>query len=73
MSKDKRIRKGAYRFRHQKRTELTGYEVKAPLLFRIVFHLAGEQVEFSWRPVCLTDRKTRTERGGRVITTNINE
>lgn len=49
------------------RAELTGYEVKASLLFRIVFHLAGEQVEFSWRPVSLPERKTRER--GRVITT----
>ena len=64
MGKDNRIRKGPYKRHQKKRSERTGYEVKAPRLFRIVFHLAGEQVEFSWRPVSLPERKTRTEREG---------
>lgn len=45
------------RQRERERAELTGYEVKASLLFRIVFHLAGEQIEFSWRPVSLPERE----------------
>lgn len=43
--------------RQRERSELTGYEVKASLLFRIVFHLAGEQVEFSRRAVSLPERE----------------
>lgn len=49
--------------RKREMAELTGYEVKAPLLFRIVLHLTGEQVEFSWRPVSLSERRRRRESG----------
>lgn len=50
------------------KAELTGYEVKASLLLRIVFHLAGEQVEFSWWPISLPEREGARE-GGRETTT----
>lgn len=57
---DKKGREATYKIR----AELTGYEVKASLLLRIVLHLAGEQVEFSRRPVSLPERE-----GGSATTT----
>lgn len=49
----------------KERTQHTGYKVKTPLFLRIVLHLAGEQVEFSWRPISLSERKRRgTDRKG---------
>lgn len=58
MRTDKKVRKATYKMKRQKeRDEFTRYEVEASLLFRIVFHLAGEQVEFSRRPVSLPERE----------------
>ena len=43
--------------------EPTRVEVKAFLLLRVVFHLTGEVVEFSWWPI--RRREERWQRGGK--------
>ena len=42
--------------------EPTRDEVKAFLLLRVVFHLTGEEVEFSWWPIRLREERRQRMR-----------